>query len=138
MKYFTTILILAISIRVNAQTAIEKLPKDRLTFDRHQIDPNEMLQNKDFPEIYNYTFHYKNTGNESVFFTRCQCPCGCYVINDFTKEKIKPGDEGEFTVSYYYREGMNNKSVFLHTTIADPSDAGGYKRYEFKVVGEFK
>lgn len=108
-----------------------------LNFDKYVIDPNEMTQNKNYPETYNYTFHYENTGAIPLFFTRCQCPCGCYIINDYTKEIIKPGDKGEFTVSFWYRKGMINKSVFLHTNIPDSLDPGGYKRYEFKVVGEF-
>src|SRR5689334_6975533 len=129
MRYFTTALFVILSIHLEAQNALEKIPKAMITFDRHQIDPNEMVQNKDFPEIYNYTFHFKNTGKEPVLFTRCQCPCGCYVVNEVPKKVFKPGDEGEFSVSFWYREGVFNKSVFLHTNIPDTNDDGGYKRY---------
>jgi hypothetical protein len=138
MKCFLSILSILISFQLDAQTALEKLSTQEITFDRHQIDPNEMTQNASFPETYNYTFHFKNTGTEPVLFTRCQCPCGCYIVNDVPKEVFKPGEEGEFKVSYWYQKGIINKSVYLHTNIPDPDDPGGYKRYEFKVVGEFK
>jgi hypothetical protein len=108
-----------------------------LSFNKHIIDPDEMVQHVDFPDTYQYTFSFKNTGNEPVLFTRCQCPCGCFIINDFPKEVMQPGYEGRFTVSFWRREGAIQKSVYLHTNIPDSNDPAGYKRYEFKVAGEF-
>lgn len=135
MKYVVFSLLLIISIRTNTQKA---LSKREITFDKYVIDPNEMIQNKNHPETYNYTIHFENTGDQPVIFTRCQCPCGCYIINDFPKEKLKPGDKGELKVSFWYRSGVIDKSVFLHTNIPDENDESGFKRYEFKVKGEFK
>jgi hypothetical protein len=112
----------------------KQLSKSEISFSTYLIHPNEMTEGK---YTYNYTVHFKNTGNEMVLFTRCQCPCGCYVIGDYPKNKLMPGDTGSVNLCFYYREGLIDKSVYLHSSIVDTNDPSGYKRYEFKVVGEF-
>ncbi len=106
-----------------------------ITFATHVIDPNDM-EKGDYSR--NYTISFKNTGSLPVVFTRCQCPCGCYVISHYPKEVIRPGDTGSISVSFYYQKGMIKKSVYLHTNIPKPAPDSGYMIYEFKVVGEFK
>lgn len=108
-----------------------------ITFSATDIDINA-FDGKPGENSARYIVHCSNTGNVPVLFTRCQCPCGCYVIGNYPKELLYPGDTGSISLHYYRRGGMNDKYTYLHTNIPDSAGETGFRCYAFRVRGEIK
>lgn len=63
-----------------------------------------------------FVFKFKNTGDSPLVITRATSSCGCTTPN-YTKKPIKPGDEGQITVTYHAkgRPGPFEKSIYVYT-----------------------
>jgi hypothetical protein len=63
-------------------------------------------------ETVTYSFKFKNTGGSDLLISNVSASCGC-TATEFTKEAVKPGDEGIVTVSFNSkrRNGFQNKSI---------------------------
>lgn len=85
-----------------------------------------------------YEFKFKNEGNAPLVISKVQASCGC-TTPFWTKEPVKPGEEGVITASYNSkgRPGTFNKSItitsnatspttrlYIKGTVAPVSDAG--------------
>lgn len=67
-----------------------------------------------------YVFKFKNAGDSPLLITRATSSCGCTTPN-YTKKPIKPGDEGEITVTYHAkgRPGPFEKSIYVFSNDSD-------------------
>jgi len=63
-------------------------------------------------ETVTYSFKFKNTGGSDLLISSVSASCGC-TATKFTKEAVKPGDEGVVTVSFNTKRriGFQNKSI---------------------------
>jgi len=63
-------------------------------------------------ETVTYSFKFKNTGGSDLIISNVSASCGC-TATKYTKESIKPGDEGVVSVSFNTRRrnGFQNKSI---------------------------
>lgn len=61
-----------------------------------------------------HVFRFRNTGREPVVITAANAWCGC-TTTDFTRQPVRPGQEGSVTVTYNpnYRPGKFSKEVTL-------------------------
>ena len=63
------------------------------------------------------TFRCRNTGNKPLYLSDVRPSCGC-TLADYTKEAIKPGQEGEVTAEFDSNKshpGEVRKTVYVHT-----------------------
>lgn len=63
------------------------------------------------------TFHFKNTGDGPLVIHQAIASCGC-TVPQYPKEPIKPGEEGDITVTYNGAgkfPGHFKKSVTIRT-----------------------
>lgn len=65
-------------------------------------------------ETVTYSFKFVNTGGSDLLISNVSASCGC-TATKFTKEAVKPGDEGVVTVSFNTkrRSGFQNKSITI-------------------------
>lgn len=60
-------------------------------------------------------FHFKNSGQDTLFIESVKPSCGCTVAN-FPKEGILPGQGGYIVLKYFRNtEGEINKSATIHS-----------------------
>lgn len=66
-----------------------------------------------------FVFKFKNTGDAPLIISRAISSCGCTTPN-YTKKPVKPGDEGEITVTYHAkgRPGPFEKSIYIYSNDA--------------------
>jgi len=59
-----------------------------------------------------YSFKFKNSGGSNLLISNVSASCGC-TATKYTKEPVKPGEEGVVTVTFdsRRRKGFQNKSV---------------------------
>jgi len=62
------------------------------------------------------TFKFKNTGSAPLLISNIKGSCGCTVPNDWPKEPIAPGGEGQFTVKYNSTNKPNLKTNTVTVT----------------------
>ncbi|MBC8757333.1 DUF1573 domain-containing protein [Kordia sp. YSTF-M3] len=62
------------------------------------------------------TFKFTNTGTSPLLITGIKGSCGCTVPNDWPKEPIAPGAQGEFTVKYNSTNKPNLKTNTVTVT----------------------
>ena len=67
-----------------------------LTFEKEEHDFGTIKQG----EVVETTFKFKNTGDGPLVISNIKGSCGCTVPNDWPKDKIMPGEEGEFNVKF--------------------------------------
>ena len=67
-------------------------------------------------EKVSHTFKFKNTGGSDLLISSASSTCGC-TVPSFSKEPIKPGEEGEVEVVFNStgKKGSNNKAIKLLT-----------------------
>ena len=119
-------LIFGTSVLVNAQ--IEKGPKIEFSKEVHDYG------NIKYGGEPNWTFEFKNTGNEPLIITNAKGSCGC-TVPDWPKEPIAPGATGVIKVKYdTNRPGPINKSVTISTNVTTGKDDQGNPSYYDAVI----
>jgi Protein of unknown function (DUF1573) len=60
-----------------------------------------------------YTFSFKNSGNQPLIITNVQVTCGCTTPKGYTKDPIPPGESADLTVAFNStgKVGKQNKVV---------------------------
>jgi hypothetical protein len=87
-----------------------------IKFDKDVFDFGEINQG----ESVNFTYKFKNPGNELLQITQVRPTCGCTVPGEYTKE-VKPGKKGEIDVVFNSRgfQGNIKKVIKVTTNIPD-------------------
>tara|TARA_B100001559_G_C16195545_1_gene481993 strand:- start:86 stop:592 length:507 start_codon:yes stop_codon:yes gene_type:complete len=77
------------------------------------------IQQGDSPE---FSFTFKNTGNEPMIISNAKGSCGC-TVPKWPKEPIAPGATGEINVKFNSKgkKGSQNKTVTLTANTTPPS-----------------
>lgn len=77
------------------------------------------IQQGDSPE---FTFTFKNTGNEPMIISNAKGSCGC-TVPKWPKEPIAPGETGEINVKFNSKnkKGSQNKTVTLTANTTPPT-----------------
>ena len=77
------------------------------------------IQQGDSPE---FTFTFKNTGNEPMIISNAKGSCGC-TVPKWPKEPIAPGEMGEINVKFNSKnkKGSQNKTVTLTANTTPPN-----------------
>ena len=77
------------------------------------------IQQGDNPE---FTFTFKNTGNEPMIISNAKGSCGC-TVPKWPKEPIAPGETGEINVKFSSKnkKGSQNKTVTLTANTTPPT-----------------
>ena len=77
------------------------------------------IQQGDTPE---FTFTFRNTGNEPMIISNAKGSCGC-TVPEWPKEPIPPGETGEISVKFVSKgkKGSQNKTVTLTANTTPPS-----------------
>ncbi len=63
-------------------------------------------------DVVEYTFNFKNTGNQPLLISDVGVTCGC-TATDYTKEPVAPGKSGFVKAKFNsaYKSGMQNKII---------------------------
>lgn len=90
-----------------------------IKFEKNEHDFGKILQG----EQLSYTFKFKNTGNAPLIITSIEKTCGC-TSPEYSKEPIKPGEEGKITITYDSKghKGFQNKRLIVKTN-TNPSES---------------
>tara|TARA_B100001250_G_C19625560_1_gene711359 strand:+ start:202 stop:693 length:492 start_codon:yes stop_codon:yes gene_type:complete len=77
------------------------------------------IQQGDTPE---FSFTFKNTGNEPMIISNAKGSCGC-TVPQWPKEPIAPGASGEISVKFSSKgkKGSQNKTVTLTANTTPPN-----------------
>lgn len=77
------------------------------------------IKQGDSPE---FTFNFKNTGNEPMIISNAKGSCGC-TVPQWPKEPIAPGATGEINVKFNSKnkKGAQNKTVTLTANTTPPT-----------------
>jgi hypothetical protein len=67
------------------------------------------------------TFKYKNTGEAPLVITDIKSSCGCTVPQNWSREPLSPGDEGEFTVKF---NGSGSNKITKTITVTANTEKG--------------
>ena len=67
------------------------------------------------------TFKYKNTGDAPLVITNIKSTCGCTVPQDWSREPLAPGAEGQFTVKF---NGSGSNKVSKSITVTANTEKG--------------
>ncbi len=67
----------------------------------------------------NYTFTFKNTGDNDLIISSANASCGC-TVPEYTKDPIKPGKSGKMKVSFDStgKTGVQTKTVTVRANTA--------------------
>lgn len=89
-----------------------------IKFEKTEHDFGKILQG----EQVSYTFKFKNTGNAPLIITNVEKTCGC-TSPEYSKEPIKPGEEGKITIIYDSKghKGFQNKRLIVKAN-TNPSE----------------
>lgn len=90
--------------------------QSKLDFEKVDHDFGEIKEESGSAE---FTFHFKNTGQESIRITGVKASCGC-TTPGWTNEEVMPGDSGYVKAKYNPRNrpGKFRKSLRISTTDA--------------------
>lgn len=81
-----------------------------MTFDKVEHDFGVIKQG----DVVDYSFKFKNTGDNDLIITDAKGSCGC-TVPDYPREAIKPGESGKIKVSFDSKKksGQQLKSITL-------------------------
>lgn len=90
-----------------------------IEFEKTEHDFGKILQG----EQVSYTFKFKNVGNAPLIISSIEKTCGCTTPN-YSKEPIKPGENGKITVTYDSKghKGFQNKRLVVKSN-TNPSES---------------
>ena len=105
----------------------------QITFDTTAHDFGKLLQG----EKVSYTYHFTNTGNMPLLISRVNTTCGC-TVGEFSKEPVKPGDNGTIKVTYDSNghEGYVGRSLTVVSN-TNPSETKLYIKAMVKKPSDF-
>ncbi|PSR52908.1 hypothetical protein AHMF7605_04885 [Adhaeribacter arboris] len=115
LVYLALSLTLGVSV-ANAQTtapaAASKVVTNgpAITFVESKHDFGNIKQG----DVVEYTFNFKNTGNQPLLISDVGVTCGC-TATDYTKEPVAPGKSGFVKAKFNsaYKSGMQNKIITI-------------------------
>jgi hypothetical protein len=70
-------------------------------------------------EVVDYTFTFKNTGDQPLMITDIKIPCGC-TTPEFSKEPVLPGKEAKVKVTFNpvgQPKGEFRKTLVVHSNM---------------------
>ena len=107
---------------VNNTSSAEGVKKGNtpaIKFEKTEHDFGKILQG----EQVSYTFKFKNVGNAPLIISSIEKTCGCTTPN-YSKEPIKPGENGKITVTYDSKghKGFQNKRLVVKSN-TNPSES---------------
>lgn len=123
MKKFAVIVTgLFLSLSALAQEnnqATESADGPVMTFDTVRYAFGDIIQG----EKVEYTFNFKNTGNEPLIITNVQVTCGC-TASDWPRDPIAPGQESSMTISFNSagKMGRQNKVITIISNATNPNN----------------
>jgi hypothetical protein len=88
-----------------------------ITFDKMEHDFGEIEAKTPVETV----FKYKNTGNAPLVITDIKSTCGCTVPQDWSREALAPGAEGQFTVKF---NGSGSNKVTKSITVTANTEKG--------------
>lgn len=119
---FRFILLLCLLVGMNAYSSAQSLfhATSTVSISAPSTTPkaNFKVNSHDFGEVLqgtslSHTFTFKNTGSTPLVLEKVKPSCGCTAV-DYTKEALKPGEEGFVTVGYdATKVGFFSKKVSL-------------------------
>lgn len=88
-----------------------------IVFDKTEHDFGIVMQG----ERAEFNFKFKNTGDAELLIANAVGSCGC-TVPEFSKEPIKPGNEGFIKVKFNseYREDKFSKEIYVTTNTTPP------------------
>ncbi len=98
-----------------AEAEREKLrPKGKLTeitFNKMEHDFGQVKEDA----LLTYTFKFENTGENDLVIMKAHGSCGC-TVPEYSKEPIKPGEEGKIKVSFDTKgkHGEQSKTITVY------------------------
>ena len=105
--FYTLILVLFISVSVNAQ---------EFKFEKELINYGKVAKGSNGERIFTFT----NTGDAPLIIKRVQSSCGC-TIPKKPEKPIMPGEKGEIKVSYdTNRVGGFSKTITIYSNAKTP------------------
>ncbi len=107
MKQIKLVLSLVISVvafNLHAQDVANA--KTEITFKKMVHDFGNINEG----DVVETTFEYTNTGTAPLYVTKIKASCGCTIPSNWSKEPLKPGDTGFFTVKFNSRNKPNRQS----------------------------
>jgi hypothetical protein len=68
-----------------------------------------------------YTFEFKNTGNQPLIITNVATQCGCTTPKGWPRDPVMPGEEGKITIAFDSsgKIGRQNKVITIISNAAD-------------------
>jgi hypothetical protein len=88
-----------------------------LEFDKKEHDFGEIEKGKPVETV----FKYKNTGDAPLVITDIKSSCGCTVPQDWSREPLVPGGEGQFTVKF---NGSGTNKISKSITVTANTEKG--------------
>lgn len=88
-----------------------------LTFEKTEHDFGEIIAKTPVETV----FKYKNTGEAPLVITDIKSTCGCTVPQDWSREPLAPGEEGQFTVKF---NGSGTNKVSKAITVTANTEKG--------------
>jgi ABC-type molybdate transport system substrate-binding protein len=88
-----------------------------LTFEKTEHDFGEIIAKTPVETV----FKYKNTGEAPLVITDIKSTCGCTVPEDWSREPLAPGEEGQFTVKF---NGSGTNKVSKAITVTANTEKG--------------
>ena len=90
----------------------------RLAFGNESYDFGEIEEEAGYAE---YTFNFKNTGDQPIKITHVKASCGC-TTPGWTKEEVMPGDSGFVKARYNPRNRPGKFRKSLRITTSQPTE----------------
>lgn len=88
-----------------------------IEFDKTEYDFGEIEARTQVETV----FKYKNTGDAPLVITDIKSSCGCTVPQDWSREPLAPGAEGQFTVKF---NGTGTNKVTKTVTVTANTEKG--------------
>ena len=88
-----------------------------IEFDKTEYDFGEIEAKTPVETV----FKYKNTGEAPLVITNISSSCGCTVPEDWSREPLAPGGEGQFTVKF---NGSGSNRVSKTITVTANTEKG--------------
>ncbi|MCL2328103.1 MAG: DUF1573 domain-containing protein [Bacteroidetes bacterium] len=87
----------------------DSLPLTKMKFARTDFDFGKITDG----EVVEYTYTFTNTGAHDLFLREVKPSCGC-TTPDFTKNAIKPGEQGKITVKFDSKGRVGNQNKHIN------------------------